>query len=349
MRNLFKSIGMFTLLFFVFSLAGSVLLTGGTAVAAGKVHKWKCQSHWPSASPSYADTLLVIVEKLKKRTNGRLIIEPYPAGSLVPAKEIFNAVQRGMVQAGTGSPAYIRNKIKLAGIAYGLPFSFRNAWEGQYFHKRLGFEDMIRKEVAKYGIFYFTDRVYPTELVLKKPIKTFEDFKGLKIRSSGILQIIFTKMGAAASYLPGPELYPALASGVVDAAHWGAVQGAYKMGLYEICKFSMKPALNYAGTDCLLFSQKAIDKLPKDVEKIFKDTLEEHFWYRTNQYIYQENITLSKAIKEKGVKVLTLPPEEQKKLVKAAQAQWEEEGKKSPECGKALKILKDFIASLGYI
>ena len=69
--------------------------------AADKVIKWRVQSHWPAASSSYKASLQVLSDRIKDRTDGRLILEPYPAGSLVPAKEIFNAVRRGMIQMGT--------------------------------------------------------------------------------------------------------------------------------------------------------------------------------------------------------------------------------------------------------
>ena len=71
----------------LFSLAlcmALVPLTNNSSYAADKVIKWKVQSHWPVASPSYKGSLLVLVERIKKRTNGRLILEPYPAGALVP-------------------------------------------------------------------------------------------------------------------------------------------------------------------------------------------------------------------------------------------------------------------------
>ncbi|MBW2050695.1 MAG: TRAP transporter substrate-binding protein DctP [Deltaproteobacteria bacterium] len=330
-------------------LTSGLALTNNTAIAADKVIKWKCQSHWPTASSSYKDSLLVIAEKLKTRTNGRLIIEPFPAGSLVPSKEIFNAVKRGMIEMGTGSPAYIRDQISIAGIAAGLPFAFKDVWECVYFHKFLGFEKMMRDATAKHGVYYSTDKIYPTELVLTKPVKTFADFKGLKLRSSGVLQLFLSSIGAAASYLPGAEVYPSLASGVIDGAHWGAAQGANSMGLYEVCKYHLKPGLNIAGTDAWVVNQKAIDRLPKDIREIFLWTLEEHFWKRTNQYIYLEAITLAKVVKEKGIKVITLPPEEQKKMSEVAMKMWEKEGEKSPEAAKALKILKDFLRSLGHI
>ena len=328
---------------------GLGLTTTDNARAADEVIKWRVQSHWPASSSSFTDSLQVLADRLKERTNGRLILEPYAAGSLVPAKEIFNAVKRGMIQMGTISPAYVRDQIEVAGIAAGLPFAFKNVWECAYYHKWLGFEKMIQDEAAKHGVYYSTDKVYPTELVLKKPVKSLADFKGIKIRSSGVLQIFLTSLGAAASYLPGGEVYPSLASGVIDGAHWGAAQGAYSMKLYDVCKYHLLPGLNIAGTDAWVVNQNAIDKLPEDIQLIFYNALEEQFWKRTNQYIYLEAITLAKAVQEKNVEVINLPPEEQKKITEIAMKMWEEEGAKGPEAAKALEILKDFLKSLGHL
>ena len=79
---------------------------------------------------------------------------------------------------------------------------------------------------------------------------------------------------------------------MIDGAHWGAVQGNSSMGFYEICKYHLKPCLNIAGTDAWLVNLEAMKKLPEDIQKILVATLEEHFWMRTNQYIYLEEKTL---------------------------------------------------------
>ena len=247
------------------------------------------------------------------------------------------------------SPAYIIDQVSLAGIASGLPFAFRNVWEAAYFHKQLGFEQMLRDEVAKFGVYYSTDKVYPTEMVSKHPIKSFEDFRKLKIRSSGALQVFLTEAGAAASMIPGPEIYPALSQGVIDAVHWGAVQGAMSMSLYEVAKYHVRPALNIAGTDAFIINMKALDKLPPDVRKTVIDTLEEQFWLRTNEYEYKETITLAKAQKELGVKVNVLPDDLQKHLAQVAQKIWEKEAARSKEAAKAVEMLKNFLRELGYI
>lgn len=206
------------------TLGLTAALASAPAAAAEESFTWKVQSHWPGSSSSYEDSLVRLKTILEERTDGRLELELYEAGSLFKAKEIFNAVSRGILEMGTISPAYAQDKITLAGIASGLPFAFRNVWEAAYFHQGLGFEQMLRDEAAKHNVYWATDKVYPTEMVVKQPIDSWEDFTKLKIRSSGALQSFLTDAGAAASYIPGSELYSALDSGIVDGAHWGLLR-----------------------------------------------------------------------------------------------------------------------------
>src|SRR5690606_32580381 len=146
------------------------------------------------------------------------------------------------------------------------------------FHKHLGSEKMLQEQAPKHGVYHPTDKIYPTELLSRKPSNSREDPTKPKTRTSGAMQTLLTEAGAAASYLPGSELYTALSPGVVDAAHWGAAQGADSMGLYDLTKSHVQPALNIAGTDAIIVSMKAMDKLPKDIRDILVQTLEEQFW-----------------------------------------------------------------------
>ncbi|BES69386.1 TRAP transporter substrate-binding protein DctP [Marinobacter nanhaiticus D15-8W] len=323
-------------------------LFSGVATAADTT-TWKVQSHWPGSSSSYEDSLGRLKRVIEERSDGRLKLDLYESGALFKPKQTFEAVSRGILEMGTISPSYAQDKMTLAGIASGLPFAFRNVWETAYFHQGLGFEQMLRDEAAQYGVYWATDKVYPTEMVIKNPINSWEDFTKLKIRSSGALQKFLTEAGAAASYIPGSELYPALDSGVVDGAHWGAAQGAYSMGLYEVAKYHVKPALNIAGTDVIIVSQKALDKLPEDLQNIVKQALDEQFWFRTNEYQYKERVTLAKAIAEEDVQVNTLPEDVQQRLTQTAQKMWDEEGERSERAQKALTMLKDYLTELGYL
>lgn len=343
-----------TLTFYVSALAlgASVALATSPVIAqddSEKTWTWKVQSHWPSSSSSYDDSLKRLKKVLEKRTDGRLELELHEAGSLFDGKQTFEAVSRGVLEMGTIAPQYAQDQISLAGIASGLPFTFRNVWEVAYFHKNLGFEQMLRDEASKHDVYWATDKVYPTEMVVKEPIESWDDFTGMKIRSSGALQSFLTEAGAAASYIPGSELYSALDSGVVDGAHWGASQGAYSMGLYEVAKHHVRPALNIAGTDVIIVSQSALSELPDDMQTVVKNALNEQFWVRTNEYQYKERLVLAKAQKELGVSINTLPEGVQNKLMERAREIWNKEAERSDNAKKAMTMLKDYLRELGYI
>lgn len=325
----------------------AVMLAPSFAAAEDEVITWRVQSHWPSASSSYEDSLVLLKNTLDERTNGRLQLELHEAGSLFGYDEIFNAVRRGVIEMGTLSPAYLLDEVSTAGIAFGLPGAFENVWEAAYYFKHVGFEDLIREEVAEYGVYYSTDKVYPTEMVLAEPVDSLDEFKALSIRSSGTLQRYLTEAGAAASMIPGEELYQALSTGVVDGAHWGAVQGAMSMSLYEIARYHVRPPLNIGGIDAFVINQEALDELPEDMRTTVLRALDEQFWRRTNEYIYKEQITLARARAEHNVEVIELPAEVRSAMADAAKRMWKAEGAKGPKAAEALERLESFLAELG--
>lgn len=154
---------------------------------------WKVQSHYPSSSVSYQDSLVRLKNVLEERTDGRLKLELYESGALFKARETFKAVSRGIIEMGTINASYAQDSVSLAAIAAGLPFAFQNVWEAVYFHENLGFEQMLRDEAAEHGVYWATEKAYPTEMVIKKPINSWEDFTRLKIRSTGSLQRFLSK------------------------------------------------------------------------------------------------------------------------------------------------------------
>lgn len=325
---------------------GILSVFGNSAQASDKEIVWKCQVMWTSASPSYGGSAQPVVTEINEKCKGKFKIELYPAGSLIPTKEIFNAVKRGMVQIGAASPGYWRNKVPLANVGQ-LPFNFKTVWECLYYYRILGYEKMMREALSEHGMYYCTDRINPTELALKVPVTKFEDFKGLKLRSYGILQKYLTSIGAACSYVPGSEIYSALASGVFEGATWGAVQGANNSKFYEVCKYHLTTSLNITGADAWLINKKALAKLPADVRATVLNVLNSHFWKRTTEYQYGEKTTLVKVEKDYGVKPVALPEKEYIKMQVAAHKLWDEVADMNSDCAKAVKMLKDFNKSLG--
>jgi len=334
------------------AIAGSAALIAapaviGTARAAETV-TWKVQSHWPKASASFGDSLEIIAKELEENTEGRFKLQLFGAGEFAKGAEIFNIVRRGVVEMGTISPGYVLGEASTAGLALGVPGTFREPWEFMHYLKNMGFEDLFNEDLAKNGVVSRAEKVYPTELVVSKEISSVDDFSKLKLRSSGTYLKYLAAAGAAPQSIAGPELYQSLASGIVDGAHWGAAQGAKSMSLWEVAKFHMKPTMGLA-MDTLIMNQGAVDKLPEDLRKAFFDLLDMRFWKRCTEYQYKERLALSAGIAEQNVKVAQFPDGVLKKFAVASASILKEERAKGGNAEKATDMLTDFLKNLGYI
>ena len=248
---------------------------------------------------------------------------------------------------GTLSPGYILGEAPTAGLALGVPGTFRESWEFAHFLKNMGLEKMFNEDLAKHGVVARAEKVYPTELVVNKEIKTIDDFASLKLRSSGSYLKYLQAAGAAPQYIAGPELYQSLASGVVDGAHWGAAQGAKSMSLWEVAKYHMKPTMGLA-MDTLIFSQKALDALPADLRRVFLNHLEVRFWKRTAEYQYKEKVALAWGIANQNVKVVQFPQAVLDKFGQATKAILDTERAKGGNAEKGTDMLLGFLKVLGY-
>lgn len=317
--------------------------------AGQKVFKWRFQSHWPAASASFKPLKDFFDQKLTKLTDGRLQITLFPAAALVPTKEIFDSCRKGTIEGATASPAYWMTIIPIAGVSGNCPMTFRDTWEGLYFHFVLGFEDMLKEAHLKHNLLYYTEKIYPTAMIGKKPINKIEDFKGYKIRSSGAIADMLRDLGASPTLIHGPELYLSLQTGVVEGAHWGAAQGALTMKLCEVAKYYIQPNLAMSGTDVIIINKESFEALPKDLQRILDLALKERVWHRSHEYIMQEMEALDTMKKKYGVKVSTLPPEDQKKMMEAAMKQWDKGAAKDALAAKSINMLKDFLRKLDYI
>lgn len=198
----------------------------GKAIAAGEIN-WRCQSHWPKASSSFKDSLGVFKDELAKRTDGRFKIELFGSGEFAKGKEIYNIIRKGVVPMGTCSPAYILDEAQAASYAYGIPGTFRSSWEMQHVIKNLGIEALVNEDLNAKGVMYMSEKVYPTEMVVSKEIKTAGDFQGLKLRSSGTMlaymAILLEKSGVANDLFRMMHLW------------WGGVRGGLAIGTVAIC------------------------------------------------------------------------------------------------------------------
>src|SRR5713226_9239398 len=178
------------------------------------------QSTWPSKD-IFHEYALDYAKKVNDMTGGDLRIEVLPAGSVVPAFGLLDAVSKGTLDGGHGVLVYHYGKQNALALWGSSPCYSMDANQVLSWHKYGGGKELLNKLYASIGanVVSFPYGPMPTQPLgwFKKPITKPDDFKGLKYRTVGISIDLFQGMGAAVNALPGGEIVPAMDRGLLDA------------------------------------------------------------------------------------------------------------------------------------
>src|SRR5258705_1687865 len=194
------------------AIAGAALGIPTVVKAQGPITmRW--QSAWPQRD-IFHEYALDFAKKVNDMTGGDLRIEVLPAGAVVPAFGLLDAVSKGTLDGGHGTLVYhYAKQTALAlwgsGPAYAMDANMLLAW-----HRYGGGKELLAKLYASIGanVVSFPYGPMPTQPLgwFKKPIAKTEDLKGLKYRTVGISIDVFTAMGMAVNALPGGEIVSAM-------------------------------------------------------------------------------------------------------------------------------------------
>jgi len=262
-------------------LAGSY--SRPSPVTAQAPIRWKVQSAWPPTS-IVQDAARLLVEMIEKNSGGRLKIELLPAGAIVPAFEIQDAVNRGVLDAGHTTPGYIIGKqqafIPLThGPMLGMDFIdyFGWYWEGGG-HELLN--EAYQKNLKMNVVSFQVHPEGPQAMGwFKKEIRTFADIKGMKYRIFGIGAETYGKLGISAVTIPGGEIVPALERGVIDGAEWINCYDDKILGLDKVAKFHYVPGMHEPVTvGEFIINKGKYDALPADLKEILKTSFQASYW-----------------------------------------------------------------------
>src|ERR1700752_1729202 len=259
-------------------LQGAGVAAAGAAVLAPNIVKaqgvtsMRWQSTWPSKD-IFHEYALDFAKKVNDMTGRGLKIEVLPAGAVVPAFGLLDAVSKGTLDGGHGVLVYHygkQNALALwgSGPAFGMDANQLLAW-----HKYGGGRDLLTKLYASIGanVVSFPYGPMPTQPLgwFKKPIATVEDINGLKFRPVGISIDVFTGRGAAVNALPGGEIVSALDRGLLDAAEFNNASSDRTLGFPDVSKICMLQSFHQSGEQFeVTFNRKRYDALPEDLKKI---------------------------------------------------------------------------------
>jgi TRAP-type mannitol/chloroaromatic compound transport system substrate-binding protein len=260
------------------AVASAAAVAAPTVVKAQGPISMRWQSTWPSKDifHEYAQDF---AKKVNDMTGGDLKIEVLPAGAVVPAFQLLDAVSKGVLDGGHGVLVYHygkQNALALwgSGPGYAMDANMLLSW-----HKYGGGKELLEKIFASISanVVSFPYGPMPSQPLgwYKKPITKPEDFAGLKFRTVGISIDVFQAMGAAVNALPGGEIVAAMDRGLLDAAEFNNATSDRILGFADVSKVCMLQSYHQ---NCeqfeISFNKDKFNALPEKMRAIIVNAVE---------------------------------------------------------------------------
>jgi len=236
------------------------------------------QSTWP-AKDIFHEYALDFAGKVNSMSGGRLKIEVLPAGAVVKAFELLDAVSKGTLDGGHGVVAYWYGKNSAvalwgSGPAFGMDPNMVLAW-----HNYGGGKQMLADiyKSLNLDVQSFLYGPMPTQPFgwFKKPITKVADVKGMKFRTVGLAVDMYKDMGLAVNPLPGGEIVPALDRGLIDAAEFNNASSDRLLGFPDVAKNCMLQSFHQCSEQFeILFNKKRYDALPAELKAVIDNAVQ---------------------------------------------------------------------------
>jgi len=316
-----------------------------------EVVHWTLQNICEAGTTDYELTGPNFVDLVKKLSNDRFIIEPFPGGAIVPNTELFTATSEGVVDIAVNCPMYYVGIMPVASLEYGIPLTTRSGTDFTTYLKYFGFQDILQNAYAEQNLREIAIGVDPgVSMISTKPIRTVEDLNGLKVRAGGATASVLGGAGAAVTYISGGELYTSLATGVVEAAVYGGTATASYLSLQEVAKYWTMPYLQGgSGTVSIQANLDSWNALPDDLKAILKVAAEYIVTDAIDFKEYENARILDTWVSENGVEAVEFPASERAKLAPFVTLVLDDLATKDPKyCAPAAEALTKFMKFEGY-
>lgn len=277
------------------SAAGAV---AASALAAPNIAKaqqkfsWKLTTAFPPGQPFYSvgpGSLSDLCDRIRVMSDGRLDIQIFNGGELVPAFEGFPSASQGVVECNAWVSYFGAGRVPAAqffgAVPFGMSFQGQNAW----FYVGGGI-DLWHEVYEPYNLVAFPAGNTGVQMTgwFRKEIKSVDDLKGLKMRIPGLAGKAYAKVGVDVKLLPGGEIFPALERGVIDAAEWVGPAQDKILGLNKAAKYYYTTGWHEPCTVTeFAINKTAWNSLPKDLQEIVKNAcaysnIVAHSWAEAN-------------------------------------------------------------------
>jgi TRAP-type mannitol/chloroaromatic compound transport system substrate-binding protein len=234
--------------------------------------KWRLASSFPKTLDTIFGAAEILSKYVAESTDNKFQIRLFAAGEIVPGLQVADAVQNGTVEMGHTASYYYVGKDPTFALDCAIPFGL-NARQQDAWMNWGGGREAMADFFKDYSIHAIPAGNTGGQMGgwFRKEIKTVDDLKGLKMRTSGFAGEILSKLGVVPQQIAGGEIYPALEKGTIDAAEWVGPYDDQKLGFNKVAQYYYYPGWWEAGPQLSGYVNLAKwNELPKSYQAILE-------------------------------------------------------------------------------
>ncbi|NMA98247.1 MAG: TRAP transporter substrate-binding protein [Phyllobacteriaceae bacterium] len=301
--------------FFKSATAATVGVAAAGALAAPAIAQgnitWRMVTTWPKNFPGMGTGAQKFADRVGRATGGRLTIQVYAAGELVPGLQALDAVIDGSAEMSHGTPYYWQNKSQGLSFFTGVPFGMTSreltAWV-----RYLGGQELWDEIYDQFGLKGFLSGDTGTQAGgwFRNELTGVSDLQGLRFRTPGLGGQVWAKLGASVTNLAAGEIFAALQSGTLDAAEFVGPFQDLALGFHQIAKNYYFPSFVEPGLATEIVVDKAkFQELPEDLQEIITVFSQAGYDDMASDMYANDPRALRALVDEHGVQVKRFPEE----------------------------------------
>ncbi|MBO6836206.1 MAG: TRAP transporter substrate-binding protein [Alphaproteobacteria bacterium] len=300
-RDFFKASG---------AAAAGVAAAGfATPAIAQGVQQWKMVTAWPKNLPGPGVAAQMLADRITALSGGKLEVTLYAAGELVPGRGVFDAVSEGTAELYHAVPAYWGSKSKGILLFGSQPFGLR-ADEQVGWLTHGGGQALYDEMYGRFNLKPFLCGNSGPQWAgwFRDEIKSVEDLKGLRFRTTGLASEMCAKLGMAVQAMGGRDMFQAMQSGALDAGEFIGPWTDSALGFYQIAQNYYWPGVGEPSSaeECAV-NKEAFDALEPSLQQAVEAACKSLYNDVWTEYTTKHALALEQLVAEKGVQVKMLP------------------------------------------
>ena len=323
---------------FLYGAAAAAPAALAAPAIAQSTIRWRMQTY---AGPALAEHVVVpAIDLFNKIAGDRMQIELFFADQLVPTGELFQAMQRGTIDAVQSDDDSMASPTEVTVFGGYFPFASRYSLDVPVLFNQYGLNEIWDAEYAKVGVKHVSAGSWdPCHFATKDPINSLEDLKGKRVFTFPTAGRFLAQFGVVPVTLPWEDIEVAVQTGELDGIAWSGITEDYTVGWADVTNYFLTNNISGAWIGSYFANTEAWNKVPEHLQTLFKLCMDSSHYYR--QYWYWGGEAHLR-VKGEKMKLTTIPAEEWATVEAEALKFWDEIATTSPRCARVIQIFKDY-------